>query len=181
MVDLSNYSVGDYHPGAGLVKRLMWYITNVLFFRNSLNAVSGLKVLLLRLFGARVGKGVVIKPAVNIKYPWRLRIGDHSWIGENVWIDNLVTVDVGSNVCISQGALLLTGNHNYKSKSFDLITGPIVLKDGAWVGAMAVVCPGVTCGTHSVLTVNSVANKDLDDHTIYSGNPAEPVRVRTIK
>ena len=147
---------------------------------NPLNPVSVIKVSLLRLFGAKIGKGVVIKPSVNIKYPWNLSIDDYTWIGENVWIDNLVQVTIGSNVCVSQGAMLLCGNHNYKKSTFDLMVGKIVLEDGCWVGAQSVVCPGVTLHSHAVLGVASVANKNLDAYTIYQGNPAQMVRKRGI-
>lgn len=135
---------------------------------------------LLHLFGAKIGKGVVIKSGVNIKYPWNLSIGDYSWIGENVWIDNLVQVTVGSNVCISQGAMLLCGNHNYKRQTFDLIVKPIVIEDGVWVGAQSTVCPGVTMHSHSVLSVGSIASKDLMPFSIYRGNPAVKVVERVM-
>lgn len=175
--DLSRYDNSWYEPGGG-VKRLIWYFTNMLFLRNPLNPFSGIKVRLLRLFGAKVGKGVNIKPGVNVKYPWFLEIGDYTWIGENVWIDNLARVRIGSNVCISQGAMLLCGNHNYKKPTFDLMIGEITLEDGSWVGAQAVVCPGVTLRTHAVLGVGSVANRNLDGYYIYHGVPAVKVRER---
>lgn len=147
---------------------------------NPLNPFSGLKVMLLRLFGARVGKGVVIKPNVNIKYPWLLEIGDHTWIGERAWIDNLAQVKIGKNCCISQGAMLLCGNHNYKKSTFDLIVKPITLEDGAWVGALSVVCPGVTIKSHAILTVQSVAAETLEPFALYKGNPAVRIRERVI-
>jgi putative colanic acid biosynthesis acetyltransferase WcaF len=150
------------------------------FFINPLNPFSGLKVSLLRFFGAKVGQRVVIKPGVNIKYPWNLEIGDHAWIGERVWIDNLIKVRIGRHVCLSQGAMLLTGNHNYSSTSFDLVVKPITLEDGVWIGSRAAVCPGVHCHSHAVLAVHSVATKDLDAYTIYQGNPAKPIRKRNI-
>ncbi len=178
--DLSVYNNAWYSPRAGAVKRLLWYVANAVFLINPLNPASSLKVALLRLFGAKVGQGVTIKPSVNIKYPWLLTIGNHVWIGEGVWIDNLAQVSIGNHVCLSQGAMLLTGNHNYKKATFDLIIGKIVLEEGAWIGAKAVVCPGVTCRSHSVLAVGSVAVKDLDPYTIYQGNPAQWVRERTI-
>ena len=115
---------------------------------------------------------------MTIKYPWKLVVGDHSWIGEQVWIDNLDQVTIGANVCISQGALLLCGNHDYKKPTFDLITGPIVLENGVWIGAKASLAPGVTCGSHSVLSMGSVASKDLEAWTVYQGNPAVAVRER---
>jgi putative colanic acid biosynthesis acetyltransferase WcaF len=166
--------------GAGKLKQVCWYVTNTLFFRNPLNISSALKVGLLKLFGATIGVGVIIKPAVNIKFPWKLSIGNHSWIGENVWIDNLSEITIGANVCISQGALLLTGNHNYKRSSFDLILGSIVIEEGVWIGAQSVVCPGVVCKTHAVLSVASVASNELEAWGIYRGNPAIKVGERLI-
>lgn len=179
-VDFSVYDNSWYNPGGSNLKRVLWYFINILFFVNPLNPISSVKVKLLRCFGAKMGKGVVIKPSVNIKYPWNLSIGDYTWIGENVWIDNLVQVTIGSNVCVSQGAMLLCGNHNYKKSTFDLMVGKIVLEDGCWVGAQSVVCPGVTLHSHAVLGVASVANKNLDAYTIYQGNPAQIVRKRVI-
>ncbi|MDP5171927.1 MAG: putative colanic acid biosynthesis acetyltransferase [Bacteroidia bacterium] len=176
--DLSTFDNSWYQPGGSRVKRGLWYFTNILFFLNPWNPFSGLKCRLLRAFGANIGVGVIIKPSVNIKYPWRLHVGDHCWIGENVWIDNLAEVRIGNHVCLSQGAMLLTGNHNYKIPSFDLMLGAITLEDGSWIGAQSVVCPGVTISSHAILAVGSVATKDLDPYIIYQGNPAVAVRTR---
>ncbi len=177
--DLGRYDNHNYMGGA-LWKRLCWYVVSRLFLKTSVLYPYGLKVLLLRVFGAKIGKKAVIKPGVHIKYPWFLELGDHVWIGENVWIDNLTKVSIASHVCISQGAMLLTGNHNYKKSSFDLILGPITLEEGVWIGAQSVVCPGVTCQSHSVLTVGSVATKNLLPAIIYQGNPAIAQKSRTI-
>lgn len=178
--DLSQYNNSWYNPGSA-VRRGFWYLCNALFFINPLFPFSGVKVSLLRLFGASIGIGVVVKPMVNIKYPWKLSIGDYVWIGEKVWIDNLDEVTIGNHVCISQGAMLLCGNHHYKKIQFDLIVQPIVLEDGVWIGAQSVVAPGVKCESHSILTVNSVANGTLEAYGIYQGNPAVKVRERHIK
>lgn len=179
-VNLNQYRNDWYHPG-GTLKRVLWYFTNMLFFKTLLPFPSGMKTALLRAFGAKVGQGVVIKPDVNIKYPWFLEIGDDCWIGEGVWIDNLATVKIGSNVVLSQGAYLLTGSHDYKNETFDLLLAEIVLEDGVWIGAKALVCPGVTCKSHSVLAVGSVATSNLDEYSIYQGNPATKKRKREIK
>lgn len=178
--DLSAYNNDWFDEGAGVVKRSVWFLTNVLFFINPINPFSAIKVKLLRWFGASVGNGVVIKPGVNIKYPWKLIIGNHSWIGERVWIDNLDHVVIGNHCCLSQEALLLCGNHNYKSQTFDLITKPIVLEDGVWIGARSIVAGGVTCGTHSVLTAASLASANLEAWSVYRGNPCVKVNDRHI-
>lgn len=176
--DLSKYDNSWYKPGAGKLKMLLWYFVNAVIFKSAFFPFAGIKVLLLRCFGANVGKGVNIKPSVNIKYPWHLAIGDHSWLGENVWIDNLGEVIIGSHCCLSQGAMLLCGNHNYKLETFDLIVGNIMLEDGVWIGANAVVCPGVSCKTHSILSVGSVATETLEAYAVYQGNPASKIRER---
>lgn len=177
--DLSKYNNSWYHPGSGM-KRTIWYFINVLFIKNAFNPSSKFRVWLLRAFGAQVGCNVVIKPGVNVKYPWLLEIGDYAWIGENVWIDNLAKVRIGNNVCISQGAMLLCGNHNYKKSAFDLMLGEITLEDGCWIGAQSVVCPKVTVHSHAVLGVASVAHHDLDAYWVYQGNPAVKVRERIV-
>jgi len=181
-VDLSTFNNDWYGPqiGASRLKQLFWYFTNIFCFINPFFIFGSLKIIILRAFGASIGSGVVIKPSVNIKYPWKLKIGDHSWIGENVWIDNLAEVTLGQHVCLSQGAMLLTGNHNYKKTGFDLVIGKIVLQNGVWIGAKSIVAPGVICHTHAVLAVQSVANKNLEPYTIYQGNPALPQKKRVI-
>ncbi len=178
---LSTFNNSEYNPGAGFVKRAVWYFVNACFFTSRYLPISRVKVFLLRLFGAKVGKGVNIKPKVNIKYPWRLSIGDYTWIGEGVWIDNLDEVKIGDNVCLSQGAMLLCGNHNFKKSSFDLITGKITLEKGVWIGAQSIVGPGVSCGSHSVLSIGSAASSDLKAYTIYRGNPAVEIKKRIIE
>jgi putative colanic acid biosynthesis acetyltransferase WcaF len=179
-VQLGSFNNNRFNGGAGWIKRILWHFTNGIFFKSFFH-FYGLKIFILRVFGARIGKNVVIKPHVNIKYPWNLQIGNDVWIGEEVWIDNLDKVLIGNDVCISQGTLLLCGNHHYGKTTFDLMVGRIILEDGVWIGAKSVVCANVTCHTHSVLGVLSVAAKDLQPYTIYRGNPAEPVKERIIE
>lgn len=171
----------SWYQAGPIAKRLIWHYVSLFVFESGLFPTYAFKVFLLRIFGAKIGTGVCIKPHVHIKYPWRLTVGNHVWIGEGVWIDNLAEVYVGDHVCISQGAYLLTGNHDFTSPAFDLRIGKIELHDGVWIGAKSVVCPGVTCASHAVLTVGSVANKNLDAYTIYRGNPAVAIRTRTVK
>jgi len=179
-VDLSRYSNSWYKPG-NIFKRCAWFITGLIFFESRLPYPNNLKLILLKLFGAKIGRGIVIKPYVRIKYPWFLEIGDYSWIGQDVWIDNLAKVSIGDNVCISQGAGIFTGNHNYKKSAFDLMVQPVVIEEGVWVGAKAIVCPGVTLKSHSVLSAGSVVCDNTKEYGIYQGNPASFVRERKIE
>jgi putative colanic acid biosynthesis acetyltransferase WcaF len=178
--NLSLYNNAPFHPGGSAIKRLLWFYVNALFLKSSLLPSSRFRIFWLRLFGAKIGKGVTIKPGVNVKYAWHLTIGDYTWIGENAWIDCLVPVKIGSNVCISQGAVLLTGSHNYKKINFDLITAGFVLEDGVWIGACATINLGVTAKSHAVLTSGSVATKNLEAYSVYQGNPAVKIRDRVI-
>jgi putative colanic acid biosynthesis acetyltransferase WcaF len=179
--DLSSYNNHPFHPGGNAFKRFLWYYVNAIFFKTSLLPSNRVRCFVLQLFGARVGKRVTIKPGVNIKYAWHLNIGSDTWIGENVWIDCLVPVSIGSHVCISQGAVLLTGNHNYKKPTFDLIVSGFTLEEGSWIGACAIVNPGITVATHAVLTTGSVATRDLEPYCIYQGNPAVKIRERVVE
>jgi putative colanic acid biosynthesis acetyltransferase WcaF len=178
--DLSKFNNDWYDPKASNLKLIAWFLTNTLIINNYLPIPVVVKIAVLRMFGAKIGKGVMIKPKVNIKYPWFLEVGNYVWIGEMVWIDNFVKVTIEDNACISQGAMLLTGNHDYKKTNFNQIVGEIYIEKGAWVGAKTIVCGGVRCMSHSVLAVGSVTSKDLKPYTIYQGNPAQEVRTRVI-
>jgi putative colanic acid biosynthesis acetyltransferase WcaF len=177
-VDLSLFSSDHFNRGRSCLTEAVWRVTSVLFFQNPLFPFYAPKRFLLRLFGAHIGAGVLIKPRVTITFPWKLFIGDHSWIGEGVWLDSLNEIQIQSNVCISQGAYLCTGNHDFRSKSFDLRTRPIMVKEGAWIAAFSMVGPGVVVSEGAVLTLGAVATENLKAGTIYAGNPAKAVGKR---
>ncbi len=179
-VDLTRTSIGDYAPGRPFVVRALWLVVEALVLLNPLVTSYGLKRALLRAFGARVGRGVVIKPNVHVKYPWRLEIGDHAWIGERSWIDNFVKVRIGAHACVSQGAYLCTGNHDWSDPGMRRVVEPVVVDDGAWVGAFARVAPGVTVGREAVVTLGSVLLEDAAPRGVYQGNPAVRVKERRL-
>ena len=178
---LAAFSAAGFDKGAGLLKQTAWYFVNALIVRASWNPFMGIKIALLKMFGARIGRGLIIKNNVNVKFPWKLTIGDDCWIGEGVWIDNLDMVTIGNDVCISQGAMLLTGNHDYTQPSMPYRNAPIRIDSGAWIGAKAVLCPGVNVYANAILTVGSVATTDMQSATIYQGNPAKEIRKRKMK
>ncbi|MBF2097422.1 MAG: colanic acid biosynthesis acetyltransferase WcaF [Gloeomargaritaceae cyanobacterium C42_A2020_066] len=180
-VRLDQYTLGDYTPGAPLWQQLLWYGLGAPLFRSYSLPSSSLKVWLLRRFGAQIGQGVRIKPGVQVKFPWRLQVGNYVWLGEGAWLDNVAPITVGDHVCISQAVYLCTGNHDWSDPHFQLRPAAITLESGCWLGARAVVGPGVTVGTGAVLTLGSVATRDLEPMTIYAGNPAQPLKTRHIK
>jgi putative colanic acid biosynthesis acetyltransferase WcaF len=180
-MDLSRYDNRGFDRGASRVKEALWVLVRAMFFLTPLPWPSALRRFWLRCFGAKVGRGVVIRSRVNVWLPWRLKLGEHVWLGEEVFILNLATVTIESSVCVSQRAFLCTGNHDYTSPRFDLITKPIRVEQGSWIGAAAFVGPGVTVASHAVLAAGSIATQNLDSFGIYRGNPAAFVRKRIVK
>ncbi|SKB90608.1 putative colanic acid biosynthesis acetyltransferase WcaF [Salegentibacter salinarum] len=152
--------------GASRIKEVTWYLFKMLFFLTAFPFPSSLKVSLLRLFGAKVGKNVILKPRVNIHFPWKLEMGNNVWIGEEVFILNFEKINIGDNVCISQRAFLCGGNHDYRKPSMPFRNGPINLENGCWIGACCFIGPNVTIGIDSVITVGSVITSDVKNNLI---------------
>lgn len=177
-IDLSAFENSAYDPGRGILTRLLWYFVSLVLFESGWFPVMGPKRFLLRLFGARIGHGLILKPHVRIKYPWRLVVGDHCWIGQGAWIDNLATVQLGNHVCLSQGSYLCTGSHDYCRRTFDLITRPIRIENGVWVAANATILGGVLVGCNTVVAAGSIVVKDVPPQVIVAGSPASILRER---
>ncbi len=175
---LDEYSVGAYSPGAPFWKQIAWYYWGSPLVSSYWIVGSSFKCWVLRLFGAAVGEGVVIKQGVKIKFPWRLVVGDFVWLGEDCWIDNVAVVSIASHCCISQGVYLCTGNHDWADPRFQLKDLPIQIGTGCWIAARATIGPGVIVGDGAVLCLGGVAGRSLDEMTIYAGNPAQPIKKR---
>lgn len=149
-----------------------WHIFKIIFILSSFPWPYYIKVFVLRLYGARVGLGLVIKPRVNIHFPWKLELGDHVWIGEDSNILNLEMIIIGSHSCISQRVLLCTGNHNFRDPNFSYLNESIIIGSGVWIGAGAIVCPGVSIGDEAVAFAGSVVTSDIAENNLVAGNPA---------
>jgi putative colanic acid biosynthesis acetyltransferase WcaF len=164
--------------GRSKLVEVIWYGTRCILFLTPLPFPSALKRILLRCFGAHIGRGVVIKPRVNIHFPWKLSLGDCAWIGEEVFILNFEPVTIGAHCCVSQRVFLCTGNHDYHQPSLPYRNQPIVVEDGAWIGAQTFVAPGVTIGSEAVIAAGSVVTHDQPACMVCAGNPSIPVRKR---
>lgn len=168
----------DLDRGASKIKEILWYFIKIIFFLSAFPYPSKFKVQLLRLFGTEIGIGLVVKPRVNIHFPWKLVIGDNVWIGEEAFLLNFEKLTIGNNVCISQRAFLCGGNHDYKVSSMPYRNGIITLQDGCWIGASSFIGPNVIIGTDTVVSANSVVTKSLSENGIYSGNPIQFIKNR---
>ncbi len=175
-MDLSRYDNSDFSRGAPAWKEALWLLARGRFFQSFLPWPSALRVAILRAFGARVGRGVVVRGGVNVSFPWRLTVGDHVWIGEDVGILSLAEVVIENNVCISQRAYLCTGSHDYRREDFKLVVRPIIVRTGSWIAAAAFIAPGVEIGAGAVVAAGSVVNRNVPANALVRGNPAEVAR-----
>jgi putative colanic acid biosynthesis acetyltransferase WcaF len=178
-IDLSTYR-HTYHSERSGIVRAMWFFVGLPLLRCQAIPSSAFRRGLLRLFGAEIGTAVVIKPGVRVKYPWLLRVGDHCWIGEDCWIDNLSFVYLGNHVCVSQGVYFCTGNHDWSDPSFGLTVRPIYVNDGAWICARAIVGPGTRIGEGAVLAAGAVATNNVPPYAVHAGNPAALLATRVL-
>jgi len=176
-MNLSKFDNSGFVRGAPAWKEALWWVVRSLFFAPWFPVPSTWKCAALHLFGAKVGRDVVIRSRVNITFPWRFECGDHVWLGDEVMILSLDRVVIGSNVCISQRAFLCTGSHDFRKESFDLVTKPIVIEDGCWVGACAFIGPGVTLFENTVCAAGAVVIRDAGPDTVVAGNPAQARRM----
>jgi putative colanic acid biosynthesis acetyltransferase WcaF len=174
---LDQFNNSAFDRGRSPLVEALWLLAQAIFVSSSIPG-RWHRVTLLRLFGAKIGRGVVIKPRVRVKFPWRLEIGDFSWIGEDAWIDNLAKVTIGSHSCVSQGVYLCTGSHDWSAEGFDLVVAPILVGDKVWIAAKGVVGPGVEIGSGAVLALGGVATSNLKSNWIHAGVPAKPLRER---
>ncbi|WP_421892764.1 WcaF family extracellular polysaccharide biosynthesis acetyltransferase [Marinoscillum sp.] len=164
--------------GRGRFTEMLWYLCKMFFFLSPFPWPNKMKRTLLVFFGAKVGTGLIIKPRVNIHFPWKLIIGDDVWIGEEVFILNFEPLSIGSNACISQRAFLCGGNHDYRDPAFKYRNEPIIIGSGVWIGAFTFTGPGVHIRENCVITAGSVVTSDLPEDMVCSGNPCRPIKGR---
>ena len=181
LVDLRQYDQSDFDRGRPSWFILWWWFVQAIAFPLTLHNAHNFRCWLLRLFGAKIGTGVVIRPSARFTYPWKVTIGDYSWIGEDVVFYSLDEIVIGSHCVISQKSYLCTGSHDFKDKAFGLITSPIIIENGAWVATDCFIAPGVTVGANTVIGARSSVFKDIPAQQVAWGNPCRCHYQREVK
>ena len=162
---LRDFSGANYDKGRGWWAQASWFAVMNLVFK-AWWCPKGFRPVLLRLFGADVGSRVFIRHNVRVLWPWKLRIGSDTWIGEDVWLLNLEPITIGDDVCLSQGAFLCTGSHSRHSPSFEFDNGPISVGDQSWIATQALVLRGVTLQPRSVVGARAVVTRDVPELSV---------------
>ena len=175
VVNLAKYYTSDFDRGAPRWKRGLWVVVSCVFFQNPCPWGSAFRSALLRSFGAKIGKGLIIGSNVNISFPWRLVVGDDVWIGDDVGILSLAQVTIESSVCVARRSFLCTGSHDMRREDFKLKVAPILIRTGSWIAIGSLILAGVTIGEGAVVSAGSVVLKDVPPNCLVRGNPATVV------
>lgn len=161
--------------------RIAWNLVQATVFRCSPRPFHEFRSILLRLFGAKIGRGVHVYPGAKIWAPWNVELGDESGFADGVIVYSQGKITLGRRVVVSQGTHLCAGTHDYEQPGFPLVTKPIVIGDHAWVAAEAFFHPGVVIGEGAVIGARSVVTKDMPAWTVCAGHPCKPIKERTLR
>ena len=177
---LSKFKLPENFRGRNAFVVQLWWLVQAILFSTSPQFLYGYRRFLLRMFGASIGKKVIIRPSVKITYPWKVIIGDYSWIGDDVVLYSLGDIEIGNNVVISQKSYICTASHDYLKSDFPIFAKKNSIGDGCWLATDVYVAPGVTIGKGTVIGARSSVYKDIISNKICVGNPAKIIRDRKI-
>ncbi|MDT0120618.1 putative colanic acid biosynthesis acetyltransferase [Kocuria marina subsp. indica] len=157
---LATFTGRGYDKGRGTLQCAAWALVAEPLQRSVLCPPS-VRTRILRAFGAQIGEGTLIRHDVRIHWPWKLTVGENSWIGVGAWLLNLEPITIGSDVCVSQGAMLCTGSHRADDPAFEFDNAPITVADGAWIALRATVLRGVTVGEGAIVGATALVTRDV--------------------
>ncbi|RED65053.1 putative colanic acid biosynthesis acetyltransferase [Cohnella lupini] len=177
-VRLDLYVQEGYSRGRSGLIVLLWWLVQSTAFRWSLQPMYAWRNWLLKLFGAEIGIGVKVRPTATITYPWKVKIGEHSWIGDHAELYSLDSITIGNHCVVSQNGYLCTGSHDASDPQFSLIVNPIRIEDGAWLASDVFVYPGVTVGVMAVVAARSTVLRDVPTNEVHAGTPAKYIKHR---
>ncbi|RKP59133.1 putative colanic acid biosynthesis acetyltransferase [Pararobbsia silviterrae] len=179
-LDLSTFRVPAGFRGRPGWYVQLWWVVQALLFRPSPQLAYGWRRMLLRLFGAKVGEGAIIRPTVRVTYPWKVSIGAHAWVGDDVTLYSLGEIEIGAHSVVSQKSYLCAGDHDYETVDFMIRGRPVRIGSEVWVASDVFVAPGVTIGDGVVVGARSTVLRSLDSGFVYAGNPARAVKRRAV-
>ncbi len=174
LVDLLRYDQSWFDRGRPNWFILLWWLVQALAFPLSPHPFNSFRCSLLRLFGARIGRGVVIRPTARFTYPWKIEIGDYTWIGDNVVLYSLDKIHIGRQCVISQKSYLCTGSHDMQDPTFKLVTSPIKIGNGVWIAADCFIAPGIHIGANTVIGARSSVFNNMPAQQVCWGTPCRP-------
>jgi len=180
-VDLRQYDPAQHDRGKPSWIVILWWLLQGICFPLTLHNFNGFRVWLLRVFGAKIGQGVVIRPTARFTYPWKIAVGDYSWIGDDVVLYSIDRINIGNHCVISQKSYLCTGSHDHSDRSFGLITSPINIGNGVWLASDCFVAAGVAIGANSIVGARSSVFSNIAAEQIAWGSPCVSKRSRIIK
>lgn len=178
MQNLAKFKLPDNFRGKSAIVVQLWWFVQASFFKLSPQFAYGWRRFLLRLFGAKIGKGVIIRPTVTTTYPWKVTIGDYSWIGDDVTLYSLGEIEIGKNTVISQKSYICTGSHDMYREDFAIFAKKITIKNGCWIATDVFVAPNVTIEDDVVVGARSSVFNSLPKNTVCIGSPAKPIKNR---
>ena len=181
LADLSKYNQAGFDRGRPSWLILLWWLVQAIAFPLSLHNFNFFRCWLLRLFGAKIGKKVLIRPTARFTYPWKVEIGDHSWIGDDVVFYSIDRIQVGCHCVISQKSYLCSASHDLQDEAFSLITAPVKIGNGTWIATDCFIAPGVTVGANAVIGARSTVFRDIPSQQVAWGSPCRPHYTREMK
>ena len=177
-IDLSKYNQSGFDRGRPEWFIFLWWLIEGFIFPLTPHNCNKIRCNLLRLFGAKIGKGIIIRHSVRVLYPWKLEIGDFSWIGDRVFLYNLDNIKIGTHTIISQKSYLCTGSHDINDPQFSLITAPIQIGNGVWIATDCFISPGVKIGANTVIGARSSVFSNIQGEQVAWGTPCKTHRTR---
>lgn len=180
LIDLCLYNQSNFDRGRPGWVVLLWWFLQAIVFPLTPHSLHLPRVWLLRLFGAVIGEGVIIRPTARFTYPWKVSIGDYSWVGDDVVLYSLDRITIGSHCVISQKSYLCTGSHDIRDRAFGLKTAPITVGNGVWIATDCFVAPGVAIGANAVIGARSSVFKSMPEQMVCWGNPCQPQYLREV-
>jgi len=178
---LDKFKLPHNFRGKSKITVQLWWLVQASLFRCSPQFMYGWRRFLLRSFGANIGKKVIIRPTVQITYPWKVSIGDYSWVGDDVVLYSLGEIEIGSNTVISQRSYICTGSHDYTKNDFPIYSKKIVIEDSCWLATDVFVAPGIIIKQGTVVGARSSVFNDLEAFSVYAGSPAKFIKKRDVE